>query len=269
VDRLADVMALAEAAPADEAVDLLRPLLADIGWFQARLSRDGTRMAADPLHLPGYRTSGGGPIRHLILARTERIWVSAMVIDPQHVPLPSRIHFSGRRLLCRVLGHHVVRATGYRIEGERLVAAGEIILRPGTLFDRDERQETLRLHAGPKPVLLLRALIAPRGPVEARLFDAATGAPVATGQIDEGHARALMMLSLLRLQGRTDAAALFEAALDSPLPAQRWATMREYLALDARAALPALDRMAQIEAGQVGRLARETLARIAGAPCRA
>lgn len=265
---LTEAVALAERAPLEMAVGLIRPFLGDIGWFDAALAGGIAAMAADPMHLPGYRASRNGAVRQLILARTERIWVAATVIDPRgETQAATRIHFSGRHLLCRILGTAAVEGDGYRIEGGRAVATGAVRLAPGALIDRDERRETVRVRAEAAPVLLLRAVIAPPGPVVARLFDAETGMPAAMAQIDEGHARTLMMLSLLRLQERTDAAPLFAAALDMPLPAQRWAMMREYLALDAAAALPALEAMACEETGEVQALARQTLGRIRGEPC--
>ncbi|HEX8511900.1 MAG TPA: HEAT repeat domain-containing protein [Allosphingosinicella sp.] len=62
---------------------------------------------------------------------------------------------------------------------------------------------------------------------------------------DEANSRTLMMLSLLRLMKRGDAAPLFREALGSSHFYARWHAMREYLALDLTLALPHLREMAQ------------------------
>lgn len=64
----------AEAAPSlGQGLAHLRPLLADVGWLDAMIADQCTAMARDPLHLPPMRASGAGPVRHLILIRTERV----------------------------------------------------------------------------------------------------------------------------------------------------------------------------------------------------
>ncbi len=61
---------------------------------------------------------------------------------------------------------------------------------------------------------------------------------------DESSSRIQMMVSLLRAMDREDALPLMERELASPHFHTRWHVMREMLALDAEAALPALKRMA-------------------------
>lgn len=263
---LAQAVAAADDAPLDRAVALIRPFLSDIGWFSAALDEALARMRADPLHLPAFRASRSGAARHLVFARTERIWISATVIDPV-TRVVDRIHFSGRIALCRPL-NGVLRGDAFRLEGGRALPLGARTCRAGAVIALDERRETLRIQPGDAPLMLLRAQIAPTGPVRSHIHDGTSGAELACAQADEGHARALMLLSLLRMQGRTDAMAQFQAALDTPLPAQRWAVMREYLALDTRGALPALHAMARDEAdGAVRELALRTLAQVEAMPC--
>lgn len=263
---LAAAVAAAQDAPAGQAIDLIRPFLRDTGWFDALLVDGCAAMAADPRHLPAFRASRNGATRHLILARTERIWLSATVIDPT-ARMTSRVHFSGRHSLCRPL-NRAMEGHLFTLAGDRAVAMGAHTVAMGDLLELDERRETLRIHAGETPLMVLRVQVAPSGPVRSHIHDGVTGAPVASAQTDEGHARALMLLSLLRVQGRTDAAAQFEAALETPLGGQRWAVMREYLALDTRAALPALRAMIDNDMdGAVRMLAAQTLGRLEGASC--
>lgn len=263
---LGQAVAAAQEAPFGRALALIRPFLHDIGWFTDLLAQGCAAMTADPMHLPGFRASRSGAARHLVLARTERIWLSATVIDPVE-QAGSRVHFSGRHMLCRPL-NRALRGEGFRLEQGRAVPTGERHCAVGDLLELDERYETLRIWPGDGPLMLLRAQVARQGPVCSHIHEAATGALVAQAQADEGHARALMLLSLLRTQGRSDAAAQFAEALDTPLAAQRWAVMREYLALDTASALPALRTMAQEESdAEVRALAARTLTQIGAVPC--
>lgn len=263
---LADAVAAADAASLDRAVALIRPFLEDIGWFEALLSAECARITDDPLHLPAFRASRNGAARHLVFARTERIWVTATIVDPVQRAGPW-LHFSGRYALCRPL-NRALSADAYRIENGRSVATGPRRCPVGAVIAVDERRETLRFRPEGAPLLMLRAQVAPMRPVVSRLFDANSGAPQAQAQADEGRARGLMLLSLLRMQARRDAGAHFADALLACLPTQRWAAMREYLALDTASALPALQHMAQAEedAG-VRMMAQRTLAQIAAARC--
>ncbi len=263
---LAEAVDAAEAAPIDRAVALIRPFLSDIGWFDALLAEEIQAMAGDPRHLPGFRASRQGGVRHLVLARTERIWLTASLLDGGQAP-SERVHFSGRVSLCRPLNGPLA-GDAWRLEGARALMVGARICATGATIELDERREALWVRPTDAPLMLLRAQVAPTGPVQARIHDRSDGRTVASAQADEGHARALMLLSLLRLQGRRDAADQFAQALDAPLPGQRWAVMREYLALDTARALPALRAMAGREIDAVVRgLATRTLRQVEGMPC--
>ncbi|WP_370308647.1 hypothetical protein [Sphingobium abikonense] len=268
---LAALIASAQAAanaPLDEAVALIRPFLHDIGWFGAWLTDQIAGMRVDPLHLPPVRASSNGAVRHLVFVRTERIWVTATIIDLS-APPSDRLHFSGRHALCRPL-NKPLRGELFQIEEVRPAHIRTIDCEPGKMLELDERHQALRLTPGAGALMMLRAQIAPRGPVLARTIDLASGGMTAQAQVDEAHARTLMLLSLLRMQRRRDAAPMFAAALDAPLPAQRWAVMREYLALDTAQALEPLTVMARADAdGNVKALARQTLARLEQPQCRA
>ncbi|WP_254913646.1 HEAT repeat domain-containing protein [Sphingobium sp. Z007] len=263
---LAEAVEAAEAAPIDRAVALIRPFLSDIGWFDALLAEGIQAMADDPRHLPGFRASRQRAARHLVLARTQRIWLTASLLDGGQAP-SERVHFSGRVSLCRPLNGPLA-GDAWRLEGERAVMVGARSCAAGTTIELDERREALCLRPTQAPLMLLRAQVAPTGPVQARIHDRRDGRAIDSAQADEGHARALMLLSLLRLQGRRDAADQFVQALDAPLPGQRWAVMREYLALDTARALPALRAMAGRESDAVVRgLAVKTLCQVGGASC--
>ncbi|MEC3912260.1 hypothetical protein U5A82_17800 [Sphingobium sp. CR2-8] len=263
---LAEAVVAADAVPLQQAIGLIRPFLDDIGWFEAMMAGQLDAMATDPRHLPGFRASRQGGARHLVLARTERIWMTATIWDGGG-KRAERVHFSGRVSLCRPL-NRALCGDAWRLEGDRAVAVGAAHCAQGQVVMLDERREALCLCPDDAPLMLLRVQIAPPGPVRSRMHSCDDGRAIASAQADEGHARALMLLSLLRLQRRRDAADQFVQALDAPLPAQRWAVMREYLALDTRGALPALRVMAEKETDEsVRELAARTLAQAGGAAC--
>jgi hypothetical protein len=82
-----------------------------------------------------------------------------------------------------------------------------------------------------------------------------------------------MLLAFLRLAGRADAGPQFDAATRDPAFHLRWAAMREWLALDARAAMPRLEAMMVADPHvEIREAAARTLATIRlrpGVPCRA
>lgn len=75
-------------------------------------------------------------------------------------------------------------------------------------------------------------------------YDADSCECVGASSADEASSRIELMLALLRTMERADAAPVFEAVLASAPFHLRWQAMREFLALDADAALPHLRRMA-------------------------
>lgn len=267
---LADTVEQAGAASLEEAVGLMRPWLHDIGWLEALLAAQCVALMQDRRHVPPFRASIAGSARHLVLARTERIGLAVTIMSGQGevaVAPGGRVHFSGRTMLCRPLNDHL-QGLGFAMADRLARATGPVRCTRGATLELDERRETVRILPGARPLILLRAQVAPEGPVFSRIHDVASGAMVASAQADEAHARTLMLLSLLRMQGRTDAVAQFEAALDAPLGVQRWAVMREYLALDTGRALAALRDMAWADVdGAVRALARGTLAKLEATTC--
>ena len=259
-------VAAAQEASLEGAVNAIRPFLADIGWFHGMIRSQLPLMAADPLHLPSLRASRSGDIRHLVIARTERVWITATVLDSCAAP-PPHVHFSGRFTITRSL-RGPLDGKLYRLEGGCAVDEGLHIWQEDSLVELDESKASLSLSPSSGCRLMLRAQIAPAGPVHAQVHDRASGERIGEAQADEGHARTLMMLSLLRLQGRQDATCYFEQALDAPSGRQRWAAMREFLALDTSAALPALTAMATREPDpEVRALACRTLSQVRASPC--
>ena len=92
-------------------------------------------------------------------------------------------------------------------------------------------------------------------------YDSGTLAFVGASSTDEASSRVQMMVSLLRLMDRRDAAPVIVQLIERAPFYTRWYLMRELLALDAEAALPVLGRMAKADPHpEVRATAAETLA---------
>lgn len=91
-------------------------------------------------------------------------------------------------------------------------------------------------------------------------YDSQTLRFIGASSTDEASSRTQMMLALLRVMDRRDAVPVFRDLLGSEHFYARWQTMREFLALDAGAALPHLRAMAAADPhSEVRQAAAQTL----------
>ncbi len=121
--------------------------------------------------------------------------------------------------------------------GQRQIADGE-------QFVLDGRRESFVIeHASSDMICLQAAILAGAGPLAVE-YDSKSLAFAGASSTDEVSSRTQMMVSLLRLMDRSDAIPEITGLLDSPHFYTRWHIMREFLAMDATAALPHLQQMA-------------------------
>lgn len=145
-----------------------------------------------------------------------------------------------------------------RLVGRRRVVDGETIVLDGRsqsfVFDHAERD-----------MVIVQGLIGPEaGPLTIG-FDSRTLSFAGASSASEESSRTQMLVSLLRMMERADAVPLFEASLQSPYFYTRWHVMREFLALDAEAALPSLKAMAAADPHpELRTVAAQTLALLLG-----
>ncbi len=130
------------------------------------------------------------------------------------------------------------RATRCRQTGRRRIEDGEE-------FVIDGRFQSFVIDHAESDILFFQAAARTGCAPVATEYDSETLAFIGASSTDEPSSRIQMMVSLLRALDRDDAFPLFEEALKSPQFYTRWHVMREMLAMDADAALPALRRMAQ------------------------
>lgn len=252
--------------PAAQIAAWLAPWLRDTGWLDVAIGQQIAQMGSDPLHLPPARASRAGMQRHLVLARHPRLSLAITLLPAATLPVSedAPVHFSGQVTLTRVLTAAALDATLFVRDATGLARRAEdIALAPGAMLELDEHRRTCRIRPGPRPVVLLRAAILPVDAPLASSHDPHNGICIARSRHDEEATRTLMLLSLLRTSGRRDAAPHFEKATRARHPHQRWAAMREYVALDTIAALPRLRHMARHDAdAELRHLAQATLAGI-------
>jgi hypothetical protein len=127
-----------------------------------------------------------------------------------------------------------------RLVGRRRIEDGEIL-------EMDGRNESFVVdHAQGDMVYIHTSTPVGAAPLAAE-YDSVTHAFIGGSSADEANSRTLMMLSMLRLMNRSDAASLFREVLGSSHFYARWHAMREYLALDTGLALPHLREMAHAD----------------------
>ena len=135
--------------------------------------------------------------------------------------------------------------TGFSVEaGGRCRKVGERRIEDGETVHLDGRNQSFVIEHAVSDIVYIQA-VTPAGaaPVSVE-YDADTLSFAGASSTDEIGSRMQMMVSLLRLLDRTDAAPLIRQCLDSPHFYVRWHVMREFLALDAELALPSLREMA-------------------------
>jgi len=117
-------------------------------------------------------------------------------------------------------------------------------LRDGDEIVIDGRRQSFVIERADGDMVFFQAMVRIGGAPITAEYDRETLAFLSASSTDEASSRVQMMASLLRTMDREDALPLLERELESPQFFTRWYVMREMLALNAEAALPALKRMA-------------------------
>ncbi|PCG14844.1 MULTISPECIES: hypothetical protein [Sphingomonas] len=263
--------AFAALAPddADRVADAAATLLADAAWIAALLAPLAAALREDPWFDAPLRVARDTRRTVVRLLDLPAATVSATVAvgDPDAATLtvPGRLAVTryhrarGARLLRWDAGPP---DAAYALP---LAALPVIDLHDGLVLRTDGRREAMLIDAA-APVATVT--VATRAPVMVREYERATGRLLRIATGDEAASRTHMLLTLLRIAGRTDAGDRFDAATRADAFHLRWEAMREWLALDADAALPRLRELAAGDPhGEVRATAAATLARIGSAPC--
>ncbi|MFA5988914.1 MAG: hypothetical protein WC803_04825 [Sphingomonas sp.] len=245
-DRPAECVAEQAASlfsSADWLKELLAPLLAALGddwWVQPplRIGREGARISA-------------------VLYESRAVAISASVLSADALasaPPVASVVVPGRMIVsCCHSGGGARRALwdGGRI-GENFTAAaapvciniGEELLVDGAVMRHDGRHLGQVIHSAQRDVVMVTAAIRADAAPFTREYATSSGALVRLAPLDDCGSRAQMLMALLRHCGNEQAGRVFEQMSYDPAFFVRWSAMREWLAMDACAALPRLVVMA-------------------------
>ena len=125
-----------------------------------------------------------------------------------------------------------------RLTDRRRIADGEEIVIDG-------RFQSFVIEHAESDMLYFQAVARAEAAPVGTEYDSASRRFIGASSTDEASSRVQMMTTLLRTMGRDDAFPVLEASLEAPQFYTRWHVMREMLAMDAEASLPALRRMAE------------------------
>lgn len=247
---------------ADAVLAAARTFMGRVGDFGA-LVRDYVAAAtADPFFRPHFLLLVSDVATGILLYGDSSTTISLGVTSADALAAkksgargPSSIAFSGLRTAFHflkaggaTLSFWEAPETGSAFAGDdggrcRLVERRRI--EDGEMLVLDGRTQSFVIeHVTADMVYLQAEVHVERAPLTVE-YDSRTLELVGASSTDEAASRVQMMVSLLRLMDRTDAAPLVAQLIERAPFHARWYLMRELLALDAGAALPVLERMAE------------------------
>ena len=218
-------LAAAGDRPSAAVCDALRRLLGDRAWPKSLIGAALAEAAADPFFEPPFGALGDGSHRGLVLLDHPLAIVTASVVTPaslaeaRRVPGRRSIGFTGAMSLTRfvkaggaTLAFYAAidqgdkfcsgTAPSCRRLGRRAVADGEIVAVDG-------RTESFVIEAPARPVVMISGELRPEAGALTREYDSGTLAFTGATAADVACSRIQLMLTLLRVLGRTDAGDLF------------------------------------------------------------
>lgn len=271
---------------AERAAARAEALLSDSGWAAALLAPLVRALADDPLFEPPFKFHRDALRVGAVLFDCPVASIAASVTSATAMamlPPPRTIVFTGRIAITRTIRAGAARLARWQAEppdahfrADRAApcrSLGSEPLRDGAVHRTDGRREAQLVCDAAADVVTLVATIRTGAAPLLREYDRASGALIRMGDADDRPSRTEMLLRLLRVTGRADAAPCFADATRAPFFHLRWAAMREWLALDAAAALPRLATMARDDSNPEVRAAAERMLpiverRLAEARCR-
>ncbi|MGN6279529.1 MAG: hypothetical protein ACTHM8_12520 [Sphingomonas sp.] len=262
-------------------------LLADDGWVRALIEPGIAALADDPWVQPPLAVSRDAMKTGAVLFDAGSIVITASVTAAEGAAAPSSprsVIVPGRLTVVRYVKSGGARLQLWRAppagsdfnaaEAKPATPLGALPLGDGVVLRLDGRTRGWWIEGATSDVVTLTATIRAGQAPLMRDYAVPSGTFLRCATLDERAARAQMLLTFLRVEGRREAGDRFEAASRDPASFLRWSAMREWLALDALAALPRLREMAAGDpSGDVRGVATQTLvmveAKRKGRACRA
>lgn len=261
LERLAHSLEAARRGGADAVLALAEEFIGAWGAIDEVL--DGLVAAArgDPYFRPHFDVVSNEVQSGLILFDRPALSLTLAIMSADAIAAKraerkggASLTFSGRRT-----AFHFIRGGGATLslwEAPKIEAgftagasggcrfAGRLHLEDGKKLDLDGRRFTFIVEEAERDIAYVAAETSlGAGPLSVE-YDWKTRRFIGASSTDEASSRTQMMLTLLRTMERRDAVPLFREMLRSEHFYARWQTMREFLALDAGAALPHLREMA-------------------------
>ncbi len=246
-----------DADDAEGVADIAEAMLRDASWVGPLLHPLIAALVADPWFEPPLKVSRDPLRTGAILQENRAVTLSAVVLSADALaamPAAKTMVASGRMAIVRYVraGHARLRCwcagpIGGDIATQAAASAREIAplsLTDNTVVRQDGRDHAYLLERATSDVVTLTMTIRAGAAPYAREYCQEDGALLKIAALDDAPARAAILLALLRLSGRRDAAAAFDRATRDGAFYLRWQAMREWLALDATAASSRLAEMA-------------------------
>ncbi|QDX27140.1 hypothetical protein FPZ54_14780 [Sphingomonas suaedae] len=264
-------------------VDAGRALLADSTWVERLFAPMIDALRKDPWFAPGLRVNRDALRTGIIIADCAQATLSATVTSAAalaQLEPPGTMVIAGRWSVTRYVRGGQAEIRRWRAPPAGFDFSARTAEPARTLASRSLEDGDILVQSPCEGHLIVAAhsdivtltFTAKRGAAPLmREYATRDGAFVRASCGEDRTARAEMLLSFLRASGRSDAGTQFERESRHPAFHQRWAAMREWLMLDARAARPRLAEMAAADPNdEVRAAAAATLATLdqrLTAPC--
>jgi hypothetical protein len=245
------------AHDAERACARAERLLADDGWIGPLLAPLLAALDADPFFEPPFRVNRDALRIGAVLFDCPAATLTATVLDADaraaQAPADT-VRLSGHWSVTRYVRGGGATLRRWRVapvagdfsaaSAAPAVARDPVPIADGDVVRQDGRVEGHWIDGACADVVMLSVAIRPGAAPLMREYRLSDGGFVRAAAADDRASRTEMLLAFLRLSGRADAGARFDAASRDADFHLRWAAMREWLLLDARAALPRLADMA-------------------------
>ncbi|MFA6606922.1 MAG: hypothetical protein WCS75_07990 [Sphingomonas sp.] len=269
--------ALEAAFSGNAGEDVAATVLGDADWVGALIAPLVAALAEDPWFEPPFRVARDGLRIGTVLFENAAVSIAATVLSADALaalPPPRTVVVPGRLTLTRYVRAGDARLRLWDAEpmgadfssetAQPCRAVPPVGLVDGAVVRIDGRTRGHILTDARGDVVTLNATIRAATTPYAREYAIETGALVRLATNDDRAARTQMLLAYLRLAQRPGAEERFAEATRDPAFFLRWGAMREWLALDTRAALPRLREMAAADPhAEVRAAATATLALVA------
>lgn len=232
---------------------------------------------ADPFFRPPFEVRVSEVAKGYVLFNSDQLTINLNIVSPDAMAAKKLRHggkgnvaFTGMVTLYRYLksGGATLSIWEAPSADANFSAHGEAVLkrieerriRDGESWVMDGRRQSFLIDHATSDMIFLQAQVKADAAPLAVAYDVDTGIFAGASATDDASSRVQMMVTLLRLMEHDGAVPVMGELLNSPHFFVRWHLMREFLAMNAEAALPHLKRMAAGDPHpEVGEAARQTL----------